>query len=252
MQPSTAVFVRNRGHDEAIQVVEIAKESEGGNPSSMAPVDLSNQNSQEQPRQVRFQQEDGETSVDVIGEVPSLHDLDQETKLALWWQPDDFQIMKKTAKSIACSIRESHQFSSRLFYTKVLKIVYRTYAAGQQPTPMIFDSFMLWVATGHSRRGLEHWSVPGLSKHRQQQKVRTTKEVVKRFHELSTMHSDVTCDDESYLRKTDEEIREFYQQLSATSRRFALALGKADEFAARREHGDSVSVHLPDPPTQIR
>lgn len=177
-------------------------------------------------KRVRFK--DGKEA-EVLYPIIGWSDLSFKQKSEMWWQTEDYAMMKTTAKAIAGAIRDgSAHNQSRLDYSQVIHSVYFSRANQMSPGCLETELFKLWIGAGHSRRGLESWSVPGLFEERQKRKRKICKEVLKAYQDAEVMGSD--------LESRREFVRAFYERISAAGKLLALDFGTADELAAKREY----------------
>ena len=208
-------------------------------------------------RRVWFQQDtEGRLCVDTIWIRP-LSSLSQDEVDSLWWQKEDYVVMKRTAKAIASAIRQGNSSSSsdrscqssssimsrsgRLSYCQAIQRLYSNCVrrrGGSQPCleKVDLESFQLWVAAGHSRRGLESWCVPGLQRDRYDRMKGAIRETLKVYKESVAKDpvgspSDDNCFFGSSHDDDDERLRAKYKELSTPFAEFALAFARADEKA---------------------
>ena len=98
-----------------------------------------------------------------------------------------------------------------------------------------------WVATGHSRRGLEKLSVNGLSENMGNYRRKAIQTVIE-------MHATAMANHGYLSRATQDSISNTYRKFSDPSKKFAALMGYADAEAVqleRREH------HRPSSPTSV-
>jgi hypothetical protein len=215
--------------NERDQLSQSSEEESKVSPPSMRQSELeedSKQSDTKKRRKVRFQ---GGNEAEVLYPIRGWSNLSFEQKTDMWWQPDDYIMMKNTAKAVAGTIRDGGVYNqSRLDYAQVIHRVYFSHINQINPGRIETEMFKLWIAAGHSRRGLESWSVPGLFQERQTRKQGICKQVLKAYKDAEAMGSD--------LESRHEFVRAVYERISAPGKLLALDFGTADEFAAKREN----------------
>mmetsp|Transcript_13810 Transcript_13810/g.21045 ORF Transcript_13810/g.21045 Transcript_13810/m.21045 type:complete len:251 (+) Transcript_13810:203-955(+) len=155
----------------------------------------------------------------------------------LWETREELEKMRSRAKSLSAEIA-SKSFNIKtenqhLSYHSVLTRIYRRALSSSRSGLKEVDDFnshiddqkglYIWVQHGNSRRGLERWSVPSMGNHRNDQRAL----LVSRL--LSVQHA--------FPAVSTRTLSEVSKQFSESAKVFALAMGKADEFAAMAEHG---------------
>ena len=124
--------------------------------------------------------------------LPPASSLSTKEKSDIWWQPHDYEVFSGTARLISGEIRrrsdamaaaaqrhrpnvssssnvKAHQESYASILTECLQSCYfttTTTTAQDEPDPVsnplppsLFAYLVHWVRSGHSRRGLERWSI---------------------------------------------------------------------------------------------
>mmetsp|Transcript_31009 Transcript_31009/g.45844 ORF Transcript_31009/g.45844 Transcript_31009/m.45844 type:complete len:240 (+) Transcript_31009:140-859(+) len=161
----------------------------------------------------------------------------QTSSNSLWQTREELEEMRSHAKALSAEIAyKSFTISTQhqhLSYQSVLERIYR-YALQSSKTRSktnvdlssnIDDQrgLYIWVQHGHSRRGLERWSVPSIGHHRNEQRALLVN------HLLSVQHAFPTV--------STKNLCKISKKFSEPAKLYALAMGKADEIAAMAEHG---------------
>jgi len=162
----------------------------------------------------------------------------------LWQTREELGKMRSRAKALSAEIANKSSAAmtkqhQHLSYHNVVERIYRqawdcflqpnTHPtdAGNNTAPIIDDykGLYIWVQHGHSRRGLERWSVPSVGYHRQEQRALLV-------HELLTIQYNSPNVSAKMLRKVSKSY-------SGPAKLYALAMGRADEEAAMAGHSSS-------------
>lgn len=157
----------------------------------------------------------------------------------LWETREELEKMRSRAKALSAEIASKSSNikteNQHLSYHSVLKRIYRralTSSKSGLKKAYDFNSHIddqrglyIWVQHGNSRRGLERWSVPSMGNHRNDQRAL----LVSRL--LSIQHA--------FPAVSTKTLSEISKRFSEPAKVFALAMGKADEFAAMAEHGST-------------
>jgi hypothetical protein len=167
--------------------------------------------------------------------------MSSQERKSVWYQPNENAMIKSAAKAVARSIREEHQgvASSRhnrllsnsnnntnSSYSRVIQQVYGKYHfMSKEPNKCDLNMFNMWVSVGHSRRGLEVLSVPGIAKDREKRRHQVIQDVIATYNKTSKSN-DTSC--------LDVSVRAASEKLTLPAKKFALALGTADALAVEQ------------------
>ena len=144
----------------------------------------------------------------------------------LWWQREDLKSIKSNAKSLSNAIFEQKTLASHHFGYK--NVVQRTYAQCLHDKNLTAEDkkgLFLWISKGHSRRGLERWSVPSVGRHRQSRRDNMVNGVLATQASLLHLHPGERA----------PLLREASEQFTLSSKLFAAAMGEADAYAASED-----------------
>ena len=189
-------------------------------------------------RHARFNNTKNDAVHVTIREIGSLFDFTRSEKIALWYQPSDYHNMRQTAKSTARSIRDHEPNGSasnaKYSYSRVLLAIQKsTIEQNDEMSATERSHFELWIKSGHSRRGLERWSVPTLDLSRREHQTTVTRSVIKMWHQKCK------CEDPLLLDDAGDRIALAYSKMSRPACKFARLMGQADQAAV------SYSVNKP-------
>lgn len=165
---------------------------------------------------------------DLVIVHPCPSSIENQPVSVFWETPEDLDEMKANAKALSASIANRAAVNYQHFsYKNVMERIYRhaisKTSLRSTPTREDRNGFYTWINLGHSRRGLERWSIPSVGKHKQIQRsllVNHVLNVQRAFPDVSTRT----------LRKVSEVF-------SIPATLHSLAMGKADEKAAMMEYG---------------
>ena len=162
--------------------------------------------------------------------VPSseMTDIEKQTQ---WWQPSEYNSQKATAKNIAKAIQKREPCDPKGNPSAYSNVVARVFSAClstkmKGPTEHDLEKLAHWTRVAHSRRGLERWSIPQVSKIRKECRLAVIDAVLDMQYE----NPDGLDWDELW-----EVIRMSSERLSKASKLYALAMAFADHQAARDE-----------------
>jgi hypothetical protein len=160
--------------------------------------------------------------------LPHNSELTPEHKSELWWSPRDLDKIKRAAKLIAKGIRtRSYRKSSQTSsYANVVRTLYVD-CCKNTTSATNNNHLEQWHSLGHSRRGLEHLSVP--IPERQEMNGCVIGHVLHVQHYLNEKQIEDYNTRAQFMR----EASEYY---SKTARVFAATLAAADAMAAFEEH----------------
>jgi hypothetical protein len=147
----------------------------------------------------------------------------------IWYNKKDLETIRNKAQAIAAVIHSRENEPHALPYMETIQNAYKLCCSTSRPTRGDMQGLFTWVAKGHSRRGLEQWSVPAIRVH-----TRSTHTSVVYQVQVAQQLSDP---DESYVDRM-ERIRKASEVYSLAAKTFAHALGEADEEAAKEVHYD--------------
>lgn len=143
--------------------------------------------------------------------------IDPEVKERCWIPKQEMEISRKRAKCLALEISTTnHMRNHELSYKNVFENAYKHALQGKQPSDS--KALSVWVAQGHSRRGLERWSLPLMSCHRQERRN-------KLVETLMTVQKQA-------VEEKGQTLCRVSRHYSKPARVFARALGAADAHAA--------------------
>lgn len=162
-----------------------------------------------------------------------------KSSITLWRTREELEGMRSCAKALSAEIaNKSSTITTQhqhLSYQSVLERIYRhSLQSSKTKSKTNFDSnsniddrkgLCIWVQHGHSRRGLERWSVPSIGHHRNEQRALLVNHLLSVQYAFPTASSKMLC--------------KISKKISEPAKLFALAMGKADEIAAMAEHGFS-------------
>jgi hypothetical protein len=161
----------------------------------------------------------------------------EEDKASKWYSRSDLEYMKYKARTLS---EEIHQRNSLTFHTlpykDIISKAYEDCMRVGKPTRRNLQGLFTWISKGHSRRGLERWSVPRVGKHRRWRQARVIHHVLKEQQEVKPMES---------VRSRMKRLRETSELYSLAAKNFAEALGKADEVAAKDVFIDDATTREP-------
>lgn len=157
----------------------------------------------------------------------------------LWQTREELEVMRSRAKALSAEIANKSSINSfqyqHLSYQSVLERIYR-HASKSAKTRSKTNATLIsnidhekglyiWVQHGHSRRGLERWSVPSIGHHRNEQRALLVN------HLLSVQYA--------FPAASTKMLCKISKKFSESAKLYALAMGRADETAAMAEHGFS-------------
>ena len=174
-------------------------------------------------KRVRFREgEEAEVNPVVI----HWSDISDGQRARMWWRDDEYLMMKENAKYIAKAIRESYTCNRSYFdYAKVFFRMYHSRMNQVDPGRIDEEIFKLWIAAGHTWRGLEFWSVPGLWTERRNNKRMVYQSVLKVYKNTEGIGIDPGM--------RHEIVRVFYEKIASPGKLLAQDFGIADEFAVK-------------------
>jgi hypothetical protein len=165
-----------------------------------------------------------------VREIPTIAPEDATN---IWYNKRDLETIRTKVRGIAAVIHRRENVPHALPYMETIQNAYRLCFKTSRPTRHDMQGLFTWVSKGHSRRGLERWSVPAM-----------------RFHARNT-HSTIVyqvtaAQQASYPGESNvermERIRKASEFYSSAAKTFAEALGKADEEAAKEVHYDRPDI----------
>lgn len=149
---------------------------------------------------------------------------------SLWFRSDELHHFRSKGKGLALEISvHQHMRDHTLSYKNVMEGVYH-HALGGNVNELPHRGLLVWIQHGHSRRGLERWSVPSVGWYRQDRR----NDLV---HSLMIVQGQQLQNKELVL----QQLSEFY---SAPAKRLALIMGAADARAAAAEFAEQASHHV--------
>jgi hypothetical protein len=139
-----------------------------------------------------------------------------------WFTKQELDFFRSRAKALAVEISNNpHMKDHALSYRNVLESAYRECLfleeEGDQEIVTVNKGLWVWVSHGHSRRGLERWSVPSMGIHRQERR-------------CALVHTVMIVQQQSMLEK-EAALRQLSERYSLPSRVMSRALGAADAHA---------------------
>ena len=136
----------------------------------------------------------------------------------LWFRNQELQDIRSRGKGLALEISTNPQMKDHyLSYKNVIEGVYKKAIQGSL-TSKPDKGLIVWVQHGHSRRGLERWSVPFVGIYRQERRNALV-------HSLLIVQRQLLPDKEGVLRQLSEHY-------SSPSKLFAQTMAAADAHAA--------------------
>lgn len=183
-------------------------------------------------RHVHFNNTKNDNVHVTIREIDSLSDFTRSEKLASWYQPSDYHYMKQMAKITARSIRDHAPnemvSNTKHSYTQVLLAIQKsTIECNDEISTSDIKFFELWIKSGHSRRGLERWSVPTLDFIRRERQATVTRSVIDMWHHKCKCK----CNDPTLQGDVGDIIALAYSEMARPACRFAQWMGQADQAA---------------------
>ena len=163
-----------------------------------------------------------------VFEIRSCADFTANEKAATWCQPSEYEQIKRSAMIIARSIRDQEGIKiTRHSYQQVLLTAYQSIMNSQIIiTERDTKFFGHWISVGHSRRGLECWSVPALFALQHHCRATSVQAVLDAQRMCSYEDLALFGNDKSKM------IATLYSHLTKGSKEFALLMGQADQIAA--------------------
>jgi len=216
-------------------------------------------------------QED-ESTRPVLSEVCCLltpsSEMTPREKSHVWWQARDYEIFKGTARLISSEIRRRNEASSNRRgssngiegYASVLTrsldacgLIPVASSEGEDldssnPLPgRLFAYLTHWVRVGHSRRGLERWSISSHFNHRSAARDDAIQTVLGEQRKLR-----VQAEEEGGGKDTIAEgLRRASRRATRSGRLFALAIGQADAAAIGSDAAVCPGIKAPPHPLDI-
>ena len=163
-----------------------------------------------------------------VFEIRSCADFTANEKAATWYQPSEYKQIKRAAMIIARGIRDQEGIkTTRHSYQQVLLTAYQSIMNSQIIiTERDTKFFGHWISVGHSRRGLECWSVPALFALQHRCRAISIQAVLDAQRMCSSEDFALFGNDKSKM------IATLYSHLTKGSKEFALLMGQADQIAA--------------------
>ena len=163
-------------------------------------------------------------------EIPT---ISPEDAINIWYNQRDLETIRTKVRGIAAVIHRRENVPHALPYMETIQDAYKLCFKTSRPTRHDMQGLFTWVSKGHSRRGLERWSVPAM-----------------RFHTRNTytsiVYQVIAAQQASYPGESNaermERIRKASEFYSLAAKTFAEALGKADEEAAKEVHYDRPDI----------
>jgi hypothetical protein len=149
-----------------------------------------------------------------------------------WFRNEELLHFRSRGKVLAMEISTTHQADGHcLSYKNVIEGTYRQAVASSarfEPD----TGLLVWVQHGHSRRGLERWSVPSIGWYRHDRRHCLIRSII--FVQRNNVYD------------KDMVLRQLSEHYSAPGARFALAIAAADAHAvAATEFQDAETECLP-------
>jgi len=197
--------------------------------------------------------------------LPPSSQMSPDEKADIWWQPHDYDVFSGTARLISGEIRrraaamsaaasrqiarggggkgsgggESNLRAYAESYSNILTCSLQecssastTEEVGENPISAdLFRYLAHWTRSGHSRRGLERWSVAYHGERRHSDREGQVRAVLAAQEELKAAEKDGMAAMVTNKHEQQETIRRASEIGSRTARLFALALGHADAAA---------------------
>ena len=162
-----------------------------------------------------------------LREIPCEDDPDRS-----WFRNEELLHFRSRGKVLAMEISTTHQVEGHcLSYKNVIEGAYRQAvlsSARFEPD----TGLLVWIQHGHSRRGLERWSVPSIGWYRHDRRNALIRSII--FMQRNNIY------------EKDMVLRQLSEHYSAPGARFALAIAAADAHAAGvTEFYDAEMVCLP-------
>lgn len=163
-----------------------------------------------------------------VFEIRSCANFTANEKAATWYQPSEYERIKGAAMIIARGIRDQDAFETmKHSYQQVLLTAYQSIIDSQVViSERDTKLFSHWISVGHSRRGLERWSVPALFALQHRRRAISVQAVLDAQSICSSEDLALFGNDKSKV------IATLYSHLTKGSREFALLMGQADQVAA--------------------
>ena len=149
-----------------------------------------------------------------------------EDKCNAWYSKKELETIKYKARRLAAEIHQRNSISS-LPYMETISKTYGHCVETGRPTLTDMEGLVTWVSKGHSRRGLERWSIPLIGKHRQWRQANSIRLVLKEQRDMDPSIS---------ISQRLKRLRRVSEVCSSASKSFAAALGIADEEAAKEAY----------------
>lgn len=157
----------------------------------------------------------------------------EEDKCNTWYNRNELETIKYKARRLAAEIHERNSIST-LPYMDTISKTYGHCVETGQPTLTDMQGLVTWVSKGHSRRGLERWSIPLVGKHRQWRQANSIRLVLKEQRDMDLSIS---------ISQRMKRLRRASEVCSSASKSFAEALGKADEEAAKEAYLNNTCLY---------
>eukprot|EP00542_Grammatophora_oceanica_P020555 CAMPEP_0194046456 /NCGR_PEP_ID=MMETSP0009_2-20130614/21120_1 /TAXON_ID=210454 /ORGANISM="Grammatophora oceanica, Strain CCMP 410" /LENGTH=344 /DNA_ID=CAMNT_0038691751 /DNA_START=125 /DNA_END=1159 /DNA_ORIENTATION=+ len=176
----------------------------------------------------------------------------------LWWSHDELMDMKRHAKQLAQHIAAKHaqhvqqesttatsnnnnDSSTSIPYVKVVEGVYKSCIkapSDERKVQRDLHGLMVWAQHGHSRRGLERWSVKHLGAHCAYRRQMMMHRMAKCIESYNTNNNNAANQNNGSTTSNslDEALAKICRYYTKPSQQFALAMGASDSVAARAEH----------------
>lgn len=191
----------------------------------------------EQPRRVSKRVHFPTIGLSDTVEIDIFPPLNSREKSKLWWARSDLEDMKRNARDLAKTIYIRH-YAKKKGDQSYGSAVQRIYAGCMIKTRNIISlddrlNLWLWITHGHSRRGLERWSVPEVGQHRRRRRHSAVR---------SVLGIQKALDPDLSAAAKREVLRKCSEQYSRSARLFAEALGEADAVAALEEDLEPIFI----------
>ncbi|KAI2493537.1 hypothetical protein MHU86_21004 [Fragilaria crotonensis] len=160
-----------------------------------------------------------------LREIPCEDDPDRR-----WFRDEELSHFRSRGKVLAMEIsRNRHMEGNCLSYKNVIEGAYfHSLESSARFEPDM--GLLLWIQHGHSRRGLERWSVPSIGWSRHDRR--------------NALVQDVIFVQQNQFYDKDLVLRQLSEHYSAPGARFALAIAAADAHAvaAAEYHGAEMNI----------
>jgi hypothetical protein len=163
------------------------------------------------------------------------HSLDQ----TLWMNKEEWKSMRRSAQSVVDSVQQGDGIWSearRHSYIKTMSRVWRSCVRGKEISESTQKELRFWTSIGHSRRGLEKYSLSEVQGERTRRR---------RAHIEGIMFVQDQCFDNGLdEHQRGRLLRVASEKLSKATKKFALIMAEADTHVIANDAEDTMAQDI--------